>query len=37
MLLSILSEADKKIVVLHTVYGFKHREIAELMSLPLGT
>jgi len=37
MLLSILSEDDKKIVILHTVYGFKHREIAELMGLPLGT
>jgi len=37
MLLSILSEDDKKIVILHTVYGFKHREISELMNLPLGT
>ena len=37
MLLSILSQTDKKIVVLHAVYGFKHREIAELMNLPLGT
>ena len=37
MLLSVLSEPDKKIVILHAVYGFKHREIAELMSLPLGT
>ena len=37
MLLSVISDDDKKIVVLHAVYGFKHREIAELMSLPLGT
>jgi len=37
MLLSVLSDEDKKIVLLHAVYGFKHREIAELMSLPLGT
>ena len=37
MLLPILSEEDKKIVVLHAVYGFKHRETAELMGLPLGT
>jgi RNA polymerase sigma-70 factor (ECF subfamily) len=37
MLLSVLSEKDKKIVILHAVYGFKHREIAELMSLPLDT
>jgi len=37
MLLSVLSEKDKKIVILHAVYGFKHHEIAKLMSLPLGT
>jgi RNA polymerase sigma-70 factor (ECF subfamily) len=37
MLLSILPEEDKKIVILHSVYGFKHREIAELMDMPLGT
>ena len=37
MLLSVLSGEDKKIVILHAVYGFKHREIAELMSLPVGT
>ena len=37
MLLSVLSEKDKKIVILHAVYGFKHREIAELVGLPLGS
>ena len=37
MLLSILSEKDKKIVILHVICGFKHREIAELMDMPLGT
>jgi RNA polymerase sigma-70 factor (ECF subfamily) len=37
MLLSVLSEEDKKIVILYAVYGFKHREIAELMDMPLGT
>jgi RNA polymerase sigma-70 factor (ECF subfamily) len=37
MLLSVLSEEDKKIVILHTVYGFKHREIAEIMEMPPGT
>ena len=36
-LFSELSADDKKIVALHAVYGFKHREIAELMGLPLGT
>jgi len=36
-LLSLLGADDKRIVLLHTVYGFKHREIAELMNLPLGT
>ena len=36
-LFSVLFEEDKKIVVLHAVYGFKHREIAEMVNLPLGT
>jgi len=36
-LFSVLSKEDKKIVVLHAVYGYKHREIAELLNLPLGT
>ena len=37
MLLSVLSETDRKIVILHAVYGFKHRETAELMGMPVGT
>ena len=37
MLLSVLSEKDKKIVIMHAVYGFKHRETAKLLGLPLGT
>jgi len=36
-LLSVLSEENQKIVILHAVYGFKHREIAELMGMPVGT
>jgi len=36
-LFSVLSDQDKKIVVLHAAYGFKHREIAELLNLPPGT
>ena len=36
-LFSVLSDQDKKIVVLHAVYGFKHREIAEMLNLPPGT
>lgn len=32
-----LSEEDLRIVVLHAVSGFKHREIAQLLSLPLPT
>lgn len=33
----ILSEEDFKIVMLFAVGDFKHREIAEMMELPLGT
>ena len=36
-LLSVLSDDNKKIVILHVVYGLKHREIAELMNMPTGT
>ncbi len=32
-----LSEEELRIVVLHAVSGFKHREIAQLLSLPLPT
>ena len=32
-----LSDVDRQIVMLHSVSGFKHREIAELLSLPLST
>ncbi|MBQ9045445.1 MAG: RNA polymerase sigma factor [Oscillospiraceae bacterium] len=32
-----LSEAERQIVMLHAVAGLKHREIAELLELPLST
>lgn len=35
--LQILKEEDRQIVVLHAVTGLKHREIAQLMGLPLAT
>lgn len=35
--LKMLSAEDRQIVILHTAAGFKHREIAEFMSLPLRT
>ena len=36
-LLDMLSEEDSQIVLLHAVAGWKHREIAEWMDLPLST
>ena len=30
-----LSDVERQIVVLHAVAGFKHREIAEMLELPL--
>ncbi len=36
-LLSRLSEEERQIVILHSVEQFKHREIAELLDIPLGT
>ena len=32
-----LSEEERTIVVMHAISGFRHREIAEIMNLPLGT
>lgn len=35
--LSELTEEERQIVILHSVERFKHREIAELLGIPLGT
>lgn len=35
--LSLLGEEERQIVVLHAVSGMKHREIAQLLELPLAT
>lgn len=35
--MNLLSEEENRIVVLHAVAGFKHREIAEIMDIPLMT
>lgn len=32
-----LSDGERQIVMLHTVSGFKHREIARLLEIPLST
>ena len=32
-----LSDEERQIVVLHAVAGFKHREIADIVELPLPT
>lgn len=36
-MLDLLSEEDRQIVVLHAVSGMKHREIAQVLHLPLST
>ena len=35
--MKVLSDEERQIVVLHAVSGFKYREIAKMMSLPLST
>jgi RNA polymerase sigma-70 factor (ECF subfamily) len=35
--MELLSDEERQIVSLHAVAGFRHREIAELLSLPLST
>lgn len=37
LILSNLSQPERQIVVLHVISELKHREIAKLLSLPLGT
>ena len=32
-----LTDEERQIIVLHVVSGFKHREIAKMMNLPVGT
>lgn len=36
-LLESLSEEERQVVVLHALWGLKHREIAAQLNLPLGT
>jgi len=36
-LFQILTQQERSIIVLHEISGFKHREIADLLDLPLGT
>lgn len=36
-LFSVLSEEERNIVIMHLVEGLKHREIADLLDIPLGT
>lgn len=35
--LAILADEERRIIMLHAVTGLKHREIAELLELPLAT
>ena len=36
-LLNCLSAEDRQILILHVAAGLKHREIAAVMAMPLGT
>ncbi len=33
----VLNEQERQILILHAVTGLKHREIAEMMGMPLAT
>ena len=35
--MSVLDAEERQIVILHAMTGFKHREIAEILDLPVGT
>ena len=36
-LFEVLSTEERTIVVLHDLWGFRHREIAEILDVPTGT
>lgn len=36
-LLKILSDEERQIVILHSITGLKHREISEILEIPLST
>ena len=36
-MLEMLSDTERQIVLLHAVSGFKHRETADLLGIPLAT
>lgn len=36
-MLKVLDVREREIVILHTISGFKHKEIARIMNTPLGT
>ena len=33
----VLDDTERQIVILHVLWGYKHREIAEKLAMPLGT
>ncbi len=33
----VLDEDERRIVIMHVLWGFKHREIAEMLNCPTGT
>lgn len=34
---TVLDDKERQIVIMHVLWGFKHREIADMLSLALGT
>ena len=36
-LFQVLTEEEREIVVMHVTAGFRHREIAEILDIPIGT
>lgn len=35
--MNLLTEEERQIVILHAVAGFKHRQIADFLEIPLST
>lgn len=33
----VLSEEEQRIIILHVLWGYRHREISDIMNMPIGT
>ena len=37
MMERVLTEEERRLIVLHVLWGYKHRELAQMLGVPTGT